>query len=145
MKVDSRCTSVVRFHGLSRNRPRQFRLTNYSDSFTSINVPFFANFTVFSMEFPITNFLPFFFQTDCNFYQIFLSHTLSRGPNESRIKKNGMPSEIKLFERTEVHFSFYSKEDNFNVNQLKIMSKIYHSITSKTIYLAVLLWAINDP
>ena len=43
--------------------------TNLSGSFTSI--PFFANFTVLSMEFPITNCLPFFYQTDGNFYQIF--------------------------------------------------------------------------
>ena len=39
-----------------------------------------------SMEFPLTNCLSSFFQTDGNFYQI-LSHTLGRGPNESLVKK----------------------------------------------------------
>ena len=32
----------------------------------------FVNFTVLSMEFPIANYLPFFFQTDVNFLSDFL-------------------------------------------------------------------------
>ena len=48
----------------------------------------FVNFTVISMEFPITNCLPFFFQADVNFYQLTLSHTLGRDPHESLIKTN---------------------------------------------------------
>ena len=52
--------------------------------------PFFGNFTMRSMEIPITNCLPFFFQTDRNFYQIILSHTLRRCPNKSLIKLEGL-------------------------------------------------------
>ena len=48
--------------------------------------PLFVNFTVLSMEFPIRNCLPFFFQTDGKFYQIILSHTQGRSPNKSLIK-----------------------------------------------------------
>ena len=62
------------------------------------SMSFIANFTVFSMEFPITNCLPFFFQIDRNFCQIILSNTLSRGQNESLIKKIQISSEIKLLE-----------------------------------------------
>ena len=51
-------------------------------------IPPFVNFTVLSMEFPIRNWLPFFFQTDGNFYQIILSHSQGRGPNKSLIKKS---------------------------------------------------------
>ena len=40
-----------------------------------------------SMEFPIQNCLPFFFQTDGNFYQIILSDTQGRSPNKS-LRKN---------------------------------------------------------
>ena len=76
------------------------------------------NFPVLSMEFPIRNRLPFFFQTDGNFYQIILSHTLGRSPNNSLIKKNQMPSEIKLSAGTKVYYSFNSKGDNFNMYQL---------------------------
>ena len=60
--------------------------TNKSCVFTYI--PPFANFTVLSKEFPIGNCLPFFFQTDGNFYQIILSHTQGRSPNKSLIKKS---------------------------------------------------------
>ena len=70
------------------------------------------------MEFPIRNGLPFFFQTDGNFYQIILSHTEGRSPNNSLIKKNQMPFEIKLLARAKVYYSCNSKGDNFNVNQL---------------------------
>ena len=76
------------------------------------------NFSVLSMEFPIRNRLPFFFQTDGNFYQIILSHTQGRSPNNLQIKKNQMPSEIKLLAGTKVYYSLNSKGDNFNVNQL---------------------------
>ena len=34
IKVDPRCTSVVRFHGISRNWPRQFRLNDYHELVT---------------------------------------------------------------------------------------------------------------
>ena len=47
--------------------------TNWSFVFTYI--PLFVNFTMLSKEFPIRNCLPFFLQTDGNFYQIILSHT----------------------------------------------------------------------
>ena len=59
--------------------------TNKSCLFTYIT--HFVNFTVLSMEFPIRNCLPFFFQNDGNFYQIILSHTPGRSPNKSLIKK----------------------------------------------------------
>ena len=51
-------------------------------------IPPFVNFTVLSIEFPISNCLPFFFQTDRNFYQIILSHTQGRSPNKSLITKS---------------------------------------------------------
>ena len=76
------------------------------------------NFTVLSMEFPIRNCLPFFFQTDGNFYQIILSHTQGRSLNKSLIKKIQMSSEIKLLAGTKVYYCFNSKGDNFKVNQL---------------------------
>ena len=76
------------------------------------------NFSVLSKEFPIRNRLPFFFQTDGNFYQIILSHTQGRSPNNSLIKINQMPSEIKLLAGIKVYYSFNSKGDNFYVNQL---------------------------
>ena len=60
--------------------------TNKSCVFTYI--PLFVNFTVLSMEFPIRNCLPFFFQTDGNFYQIILSNSQGRSPNKSLIKKS---------------------------------------------------------
>ena len=53
-----------------------------------MSIPLFVNFTVLSMEFLITNCLPFFFQTDGNFYQIIVSHTVGRSLNKSLIKKN---------------------------------------------------------
>ena len=55
------------------------------------------------MEFTITSFLPFFFQTDWNLYQIILTHNhnLGRFPNKSLIK-NQMSSEMKLLQRTKV-------------------------------------------
>ena len=68
------------------------------------------------MEFPIRSRLPFFFQTDGNFYQIILSHTQGRSPNNSLNKKKQMPSEIKLLAGTKVYYRFYSKGYNFNVN-----------------------------
>ena len=71
--------------------------TNQSCVFTYI--PIFVNFTMLSMEFPIRNCLPFFFQTDGSFYQIISSHTQGRSPNKSLIKKIQIPSEIKPLTR----------------------------------------------
>ena len=76
------------------------------------------NLTVRSMEFPIRNCLPFFFQINGNFYQIILSHTQGRSPNKSLIKKVQISSEIKLLAGTKVYYCFNSKGDNFKVNQL---------------------------
>ena len=88
---------------------------------------------VFSMDFPITNCLPFFFLTDNFFYLIILSHTLGRGPSKLLIKK--FKCHQRLLERTKVYYCFNSKGDNFNVNQLKTLPKTSH--TSETKYLAV--------
>ena len=71
-----------------------------------------------SMEFPIRNCLPFFFQTDGNFYQIILSHIQGRSPNKLLIKKIQMSSEIKLLAGTKVYYCFNSKGDNFKMNKL---------------------------
>ena len=71
-----------------------------------------------SMEFPIRNCLPFFFQIDGNFYQIISSHTQGRSPNQSLVKKILMPYEIKLLAGTKIYYCFNSKGDNFKVNQL---------------------------
>ena len=60
--------------------------SNTNKSYVFTYIPLFVNFTVLSMEFPIRNCLPFFFQTDGNFYQIIFSHTQGRGPNKSLIK-----------------------------------------------------------
>ena len=46
------------------------------------------------MDFSITNCLPHVFQSDGNFYQITLSHTLRRIPIKSHIKKFKISSEI---------------------------------------------------
>ena len=75
------------------------------------------------MEFPIRHCLPFFFQTDGNFYQIILSHTQGRSPNKSLIEKIQMSSEIKLLAGTIVYYCFSSKGVNFKVNQLKDATK----------------------
>ena len=89
--------------------------TNLSCVFADITP--FVNLIVLSMEFPIRNRLPFFFQIDGNFYQIILSHTQGRSPNKSLIKIQ-MSSEIKLLAGTKVNYCFHSKGDNFKVNQL---------------------------
>ena len=81
-------------------------------------MPLFVNFTVLSMEFCIRKCLRFFFQTDGNFYQSILSNTQGRSPNKSLIKKNQKSSERKLLAGSKVYYSFYSKGDNFKVNQL---------------------------
>ena len=81
-----------------------------------MSLPLFENYTVLSKEFPITNYLPFFFETGRNIYQIILSYTRSRGPNESLIQ-NKISSEIKILERTKVYYCFKSNGDNFNVIQ----------------------------
>ena len=74
------------------------------------------NFEVLSMEFHVTNRLPFLFQTDGKFYQNILSHTFDRVPCKSLIKKKAL--EVKLLERLKVYYCFYSKGDNFKVSQL---------------------------
>ena len=80
-----------------------------------------------SMEFPIRYSLPFFFQTDGNFYQIILSHTQGRSPNKSLIKKIQIPSEIKLLTGTKIYYCFNSKGDNFEVHKLQdaAQNKLY--------------------
>ena len=85
------------------------------------------NLIVLSMEFPIRNCFPFFFQIDGNFYQIILSHTQGRSAKNSLIKKIQMSSEIKLLAGTKVYYCFNSKGDNFKVNQPKdaAKSKLY--------------------
>ena len=77
--------------------------------------PLLVNIAVLSMDFPITNCLPFFFQTDETFYQIIFSLTLGKGPSKLLIKK---VLEKKVLERTKVYNWFISKGDNFNVNQI---------------------------
>ena len=63
------------------------------------------------MKFPITN-LP----SRREFYQIILSHTLGRGPNESLIKDH-LRLEIQLLESTKIYYCFNSKGDDSNVYQ----------------------------
>ena len=67
---------------ISLDRP--WSNTNQSCVLTYILL--FVNFTMLSMEFPIRNCLPFFFQTDGNFYQVISSHTQGRSSNKSLIK-----------------------------------------------------------
>ena len=76
-----------------------------------------------SMEFPIRNCLPFFFQTDGIFYQIISSHTQGRSTNKSLVKKILMPYETKLLAGTKIYYCFNSKGDNFKVNQLQNAAK----------------------
>ena len=84
--------------------------TNLEWCFTSI--PFCELYRAFN-GISFTNALPFFFQTDWNFYQIILSNTLSIGPNKSLIKK------ISFIQKAlKVYNCFNLKEDSFNVNQL---------------------------
>ena len=45
----------------------------------------FTNFTVLSMETPITNCLQCFFRTDGDSYRIIMSHDLSKDQNKSLI------------------------------------------------------------
>ena len=56
-----------------------------------------SNFRDISME---INYLPFFFYANENIYQIILSHTLVKNPNQSLIKKNQMLLEIKFLDMT---------------------------------------------
>ena len=81
-----------------------------------------------SVEFPTTNGLPFFFQTDGNFNQMISSHALGRGPNKSLIKYNNIlkPSQKKRFKRT---------KDNFNVNQFQDTAKHYPYVKDKCLAL----------
>ena len=62
--------------------------SNTNQSCVFAYIPIFVNFTMLSMEFPIRNCLPFFFQTDGNFYQIISSHTQCRSRKKSLIKKS---------------------------------------------------------
>ena len=62
--------------------------SNTNESCVFTYTPLFVNFTMLSMEFPIRNCLPFFFQSDGNFYQIISSHTQDRSPNKSLVKKS---------------------------------------------------------
>ena len=74
-----------------------------------------------SMDFPITNCLLIFFQTDRRFYQIILSDTLDRGPSKSPFNKMlNVIKEKKIFliERAKVYYCFDSEGDNFNVYKL---------------------------
>ena len=73
--------------------------SNTNESCVFTYMPLFVNFTMLSMEFPIRNCLPFFFQTYGNFYQIISTHTQGRSPNKSLVKIL-MPSEIKLLAGT---------------------------------------------
>ena len=109
-------------------------------------MPFFANFTMLSMQFPITNSLPFFFQADEILSDDLVTHCRQRSERITNKKQNQMTSEIKLLERTKVYYCFNSKGDNFNhVSQLKMLPKTKH--TSKTQCLAVFLmgkrWLLN--
>ena len=56
-----------------------------------------------------------FFSADENIYQMILSHTLGKNPNQSLIKKNQMLLEIKLLDRTKVYYRFNAKGVTFNV------------------------------
>ena len=71
-----------------------------------------------SMEFPIRNWLPFFFQTDGNFLSDYLVTYSGQKSQQIAGKKIKMPSEIKLLAGTKIYYCFDSKGDNFKVNQL---------------------------
>ena len=86
--------------------------TNWNCDFTYISP--FVNFTVLSMEFPIRNCLPFFFQT---FYQIIFTYSRQKS-QQIADKKKTMSSEIKLLAGTKIYYCFNSKGDNFKVSQL---------------------------
>ena len=58
------------------------------------------NFSVLSMEFFIRNRLPFFYQTDGNFYQIILSHTQGRsGVRVEGVRVEGVRVEVARVEK----------------------------------------------
>ena len=76
------------------------------------------NITVLSMEFPIRNCLPFFFQTDGIFLSDYLVTYSRKKSQQIADKKSQMLSEIKLLAGTKVYYCFNSKGDNFKVNQL---------------------------
>ena len=88
--------------------PRQIRVLFYVHTL-------FVDFIVLSTEFLPTNCLQVFFLTYGGFYQMILSHTLDRDPDKSLIKNSNV-----ILERTKAYYCFNSKENNFNVNQLKI-------------------------
>ena len=71
-----------------------------------------------SMEFPIRNCLPFFFQTDGNFLSDYRVTYSGQKSQQIAGKKILMPSEIKLLAGTKIYYCFNSKGDNFKVNQL---------------------------
>ena len=73
------------------------------------------------MEFPFTNCLQFFFQTDWDFIRLpchILSADVQRNQSFESLIKNRMPSGKKLLEKIKVYYCFNSKGDDFNVNQL---------------------------
>ena len=94
----------------------------------------FVNFTVLSMEFPITNCLLFFFQANGIFYQIILSHVLGRGPNKSSIKKSKCHQRQSFLKALKITIVLIHNF-NFNFNKLKDAAKSNH--TSETKCLAV--------
>ena len=81
-------------------------------------IPLFVNFTVLSMEFPIRNCLPFFFQTNGHFLSDHLVTYSGQKSQQIADKKIQMASEIKLSAGTKVYYCFNSKGDYFKVNQL---------------------------
>ena len=79
------------------------------------------NFTVLSMEFPITNCLSF----PLKLVGIFIRLSCHKLCAEVQAKIQ-MSSEIKLLARTKVYYNFDPKGDNFKVNKLE--DKMFGSI-----------------
>ena len=75
------------------------------------------NLIVLSMEFPIRNCLPFFFQIDGNFLSDYLVTYSGQKFQQIADKKIQISSEIKLLAGTKVYYCFNSKGDNFKLNQ----------------------------
>ena len=71
------------------------------------------------MEFPIINYLPFFFPNRWYFFFIRLFYHILRAQHQTnQWLKNQMSSMIKLLAGTKVYYCFISKGDNFNENKL---------------------------
>ena len=94
------------------------RNTNKSGVITS--KPIFLIFSMLSMEFPIRNCLPFFFQTYGNLTRLSCHKHTNTGQKSQQIAdyKNQMPSDIKPSTGTKIYYCFNSKGDHFNVNEL---------------------------